>query len=909
MATFPSIETVLMEIHQSLGLKQGQTKTKRKFSTGNMRLAEHQAMGERILSEIFDELELDGQARADFMTNLTELGNAFKGLECNTWTFQADERQVLWVLLGYFFTPGIARHTAFWNLHGNLDRGMPRGSFWYLPEPRTTPDGTKIDLPVKQVIDWLADLAGGSIESLSETRIRVKTDRGQDDADTFTRTLYNWRSGTLPFHDKIYQFFPDDLDIPFEGTIEIDTAQPAAHQFDTAVAFLKNRELDVNEDALRRELAMGNDHDVKRIIAGQATKSEKELLVRLVADRYQKPTTKIIRQRLLFARLMQDGYDRILKKLCPGVDKLCSNFEQNKLLQILASYKHIYNLTVEAWRNFRSSGEAAENAWFEEQLEPGDANTLYLSILPSRRKTGNLELAQLLTQLFSLSRPGDELTDIVGSDAPTHAQIVRSRVELLRNQAEEAEAARDLIERARTASPWRTFQKENRFAVMAQVANFAGLSPKARWAATSRMKELADTPEQKIQRILLELGNYLGGQGRKRLPNDACTRVESLLNEAKQNSAYENWRALLLHFEAKHQLAMDDINNASKSFRQALEASDEKAYGTLKGEIALDCLATEVANQRLVPNNHERYYRAMLGWGVFNNRQVLDLYDSAREAADYFWHELYTPYPGIEPMKPVSEQALKDSFGLIMSGDLPGLENWIKDNSRKFSSSLKCVTGDSVLMLWIKLRSHFNDQLPKLRRIAPAEFESELQRVETITITWRQAIKLLASKVEKQLNYADFKGQTPLMLVAEAGDAELVQCFLDAGADPDLQDFEGRSALHAAVKSHDKRTIDALLDHPCITDLSTVDGRSPMHTGAWSGNGYAIDRLIELSPQLAWRRDSHDMTPLELAEKLCEEPDALAYLNQELEKQKRKPVYAKDLEGLISSLENAPMIN
>lgn len=82
-----------------------------------------------------------------------------------------------------------------------------------------------------------------------------------------------------------------------------------------------------------------------------------------------------------------------------------------------------------------------------------------------------------------------------------------------------------------------------------------------------------------------------------------------------------------------------------------------------------------------------------------------------------------------------------------------------------------------------------------------------------------------------------------------------------------------------------------------------------MHTAAWSGNGYAIDRLIELSPQLAWCRDAHDMTPLELAEKLCEEPNALTYLNKELEKQRRKPVYAKDLEGLISSLEKAPVIN
>lgn len=909
MATFPSIETVLMEIHQSLGLKQDQTKIKRKFGTGNMRLAEHQVMGQRILCEIFDELELDGQARADFMTNLTEIGNAFKGLECNTWTFQADERQVLWVLLGYFFIPGVARHTAFWNLHGNLDRGMPRGSFWYLPEPRTTSDGVEIDLPVKQVIDWLADLAGGSIESLSLARTRAKNARGQDDADTFTRTLYNWRSGTLPYHDKIYQFFPDDLDIPFEGIFEIDASQHVAQQFDAAVALLKKRKLNENEDALRRELAMGDNNDVNRIIDGRATESEKQLLVSLVADRYQKPSPKIIRQRLIFARLMQDGYERILKKLCPGVDKTCSDFEENKPLQVLASYKHIYNLTVEAWRNFRNSGEEAENAWFEEQLALWDANTLYLSILPSKRETGNLELAAQLTQLFSLFRPGDELTDIIGSDERTHAQIVRSRLERLRKHAEEAKTAWGLIERARAASPWRTFQKEDRFAVMAQIANFAGLSPKGRWAAISRMKELAETPDQMLQPILLELGNYLGGQNKMRLPNDSDTRIESLLGEAKRSPAYENWRALLLHFEAKHQLALNDVDNAAKTFRAALEASNEAGFGTLKGEVALDCLATEVANQKLLPNNHEKYYRAMLGWGAFKDGEILDIYDTAREAADYFWSDLYRPYPGVQPMKPVSEEALKDSFGLIMSGDLSGLEKWIKDNSGKLGKSLKCVTGDSVLMQWIKIRSHFSNHLPIMREVAPADLQSDVQQAESVLITWRQAIKLLASKVEKQLNYADFKGQTPLMLVAEAGDAELVQTFLEAGADPDLKDFEGRTALHSAVKSHSKESVDALLNYPCRTDLKTVDGRSPMHTAAWSGNKHAVDQLVELAPQLAWQGDSHNMTPLELAEKFCEDPDALAYLNKELAKQGRKPVHAKNIEGLISSLENAPVIN
>ena len=444
---------------------------------------------------------------------------------------------------------------------------------------------------------------------------------------------------------------------------------------------------------------------------------------------------------------------------------------------------------------------------------------------------------------------------------------------------------------------------------MAQVANFAGLSPKGRWAATSRMKELADTPEQKLQPILLELGNYLGGQNKMRLPNDSSARVESLLYEAKQSPACDNWRALLLHFEAKHQLALNDVDNATKTFRAALEASNEVGLGALKGEVALDCLATEVANQKLLPNNHEKYYRAMLGWGALKDGRILDIYDTAREAADYFWSDLYRPYPGIQPMKPVSKEALRDSIGLIMSGDLSGLEKWIRDNSSKLEKSLKCVTGDSVLMQWIKIRSHFSNHLPFMREVAPADLQSDLQQVESFLVAWRHAIKLLAGTGEKQLNYADFKGQTPLMLVAEAGDAELVQSFLDAGADPDLQDFEGRSALHAAVKSHDKKTIDALLDHPCTTDLNTVDGRSPMHTAAWSGNGYAIDRLIELSPQLAWRRDSHEMTPLELAEQLCEEPDALAYLNEELKKHKRKPIRAKDLEGVISSLENAPVIN
>ena len=223
MATFPTIETALLEIHQSLGLKQGQSDTKRKFSSGQMQLLNHQKMGEQVLWEIFDELELDEQARAGFVDDLMNIGNAYKGLECNTWTFNADLRQVFWLVLGHFFTPGIARHAAFWNLGANLDRGMPRGSFWYLPEVLSEENETDVHLPVSQVVDWLSDLAGGSIERLAECRIRTGNVSDVDDTDTFIRTLYNWRKGTLPYRDKIHYFFSDDFEIQFAGSFELDS--------------------------------------------------------------------------------------------------------------------------------------------------------------------------------------------------------------------------------------------------------------------------------------------------------------------------------------------------------------------------------------------------------------------------------------------------------------------------------------------------------------------------------------------------------------------------------------------------------------------------------------------------------------------------------------------------------------
>lgn len=906
MATFPSIESALLEVHQSLGLKQGQSDTKRKFSSGQMQLLKHQEMGEQVLTGIFDELELDARVRSDLLNNLIELGNAYKGLECNAWTFGADSRQILWLALGYFFIPVIARRTAFWNLGGSLDRGMPRGSFWYLPEVLSDQAETKVSLPVPQVIDWLSDLAGGSIERLSDSRNRTGNILGIDDTETFIRTLYNWRNGTLPYRDKIHRFFSDDTEIHFSGSLDLDRKQSIDRQFSETLRFVEERKLDVQD--LRREIAIADERDIMRITSGHGTDEEKQIFINLMADRYRHPTPKIIRQRLLFARMIQDGYERALKFLCPGVEKSCPDFEQNKLLQVFAIYKHIYNLTVEAWRNCCDAGEQAENHWFEKRLEPWDANTLYLSILPSKRQTGILELASLLNRLFEPMTGETALQDLIGYDAASREHVTKTKSDLITNSAAETIAISELMNRLKTGSPWRALQSEDRYSVVTQVAGTDGISPKARSAAINRLKALARTPYEQLHPLLFELDSFLNGERKKR-PKDSAAQVENLLDEAKSNPLFEQWKAPFLQYEAKHCLAVNDFRKSAKLFREALKAVSERGFGPLRGEIARDSFAVQVADQKLIPNNHEIYYREMLAGGVIEEEKIPSIEEVAKWASEYFWNDLYKPYPGFERKRPVGIEELEPALRVFISGDLNAIEGWVNLNHKKYNKSLHYVTGDSLLLSWIKYRSHFQGQLPKMKRVAPMDMQPELERMERALEVWRHAIRYLVQKATKQINITDFKGQSPLMLAAEAGDPELVQAFIENGADPDLRDYQGKFALQAAVKSHDKASIDILLHHKCDLSLKTVDGRSALHTATWSGNKYAVEKIIELSPQLAWQRDSHGMTPLELAEFYCETPGALSYLNKELTREGRKPVSAEQIAKLIPVLQNAPVVN
>lgn len=903
MSTLPLTEAILLEIHQSLGCPSYPTTKKNKFATGQDSLEAHKAMGEEVLHAIFDALDMDPRARVDAVNNLMEFGNAYKALELNTWTFAADERQILWMLLGYFYMPGLARRAAFWNLEEALDKGMPGGRFWYLPEPREVDGKPSLYPPAAQVLDWLLDLLGMTLEEFADQRSE-STDGGHDG---LRRSLYNWRKGTTPDLRTIEKYFANELQVDFKGAFTLDSSRSPAEQFADALGFVTRKQL--TADQLRLEIPMTQPDRLEAILDGSVDDDEKAAFVGYLARRYAIPSPHTIRQRLLFARMVQDGYTRLLKFLCPSVDSRCADARQNKLLQLFAIYKFAYNMTIGAWRNCRDQGEAAENAWFEEQLPPTERHGLFLSILPSRRETATMELAHLLTRHFSEVQTGAELKDHVGLDAESARPIIQRNAERAAAIADELSAELHLVSRMKNSSSWRALQGEHRYWVISQVAHHADLGPRAREAAIQRLRELAATPAQTVQTIILELDGYLNDE-RKQRPKDTRSRVQALLDEAEASEGYALWKAAILQYKAKHLLASNDFEGAEKLFREALKAGLERNYGRLRGEVARDCLAMAVANQRLIPESHGKYYREMLAGGMVEGSEIPGTEDTARWAGDYFWSTLYKPYPGIERLQPLARDKVEESIRLLMAGDQQGLLAWMERNRSKLNSQLPLVTGDSLLMHWIKGRSHFLQGLPQLRQMTPGELQGELQRFEIMLEHWHQAIGLLVQKAPEQLNIADFKKQTPLMLMAEAGDTELVRIMLQAGADPEMQDWQGMTALHSAIKSRVDSCVDALLDHPCRLDQLTFDGQSPLHTAAWTGNLHATRRLLQLAPELAWQRNSQGMTPLERVEYLIDNPQALQRLAEELRQNGRRCASKRELEEIASLLEQvAPIAN
>ena len=886
MGTLPKIESVLLEIHQSLGGNNSySTVQKNKFATGKISISKQSDMMKTIILSIFEKLEVQQDSFDTIWQPLTNIANAYKGLELKTWTLDADQKQINWMLLTHFLVPGFARFSAFQAIQTPFDKGMPGGRFWYLPELVTSDGDKNLVLPVPQVIDWLTDLLGTDVGNVANQSLDI-------DIQNLKRSLYNWKNGINTIrYSSIYEYFPDGLSLDFEGSFTLDETASTDKQFNQALTFIKKKGL--NAQKLKFELPLSEEL-LTEILQGNVNEEEKVRLIECLLDRYSAPALDVIRQRLVVACVVQDIYHRLVKSLCPDVDKHCVDPLKNKVLQLFALYKVVYNLTIEAWKNCRDEGELAEDMWFETHLPEWDRESLFLSILPSRNKTGIDELATYLSYSFRINA-SDVIDDVIGHDPKSCAEIAERTVRKLYNFYEEQTKIQELKARMQQSSPWRALQNEQNYWVVSGVAQSPDLPIRLKEMTAKRMRELANTPFEKILVVIPELAYYLNGESKNR-PKDCKNKVDALLDEAEKTEGYDLWKFAILQYKAKHLLAQNNFGEASQYFRDALEDSFKGSYGLMTGEIARDCLAVAVANQKLITNNHEKYYREMLSGGMIESDQIPSIEEVARWAYSYFWEDLYKPYPGIKPQQPLSKTLVKLALDklvpLLKQNNLAGLKDWLNSNNTLFKSNLPDVEGNSMLMLMLKLF-----------------FEAQKLMDAKILEVWENFLKDLFEKYPEQLNISDLKGQTPLMLAVEARETMLVEQMLAAGANANIQNYQGMTALHTACKIRTPKIFDAFCTESSDWNVTTVDGRLPLHTACWSGNLYAVKKLVHLAPKQLWEKDHSGFTPLELVENLIENPEAL----QMLEQQSRKNGYScgtqQELEKILEVLEQSLSMN
>lgn len=721
--------------------------------------------------------------------------------------------------------------------------------------------------------------------------------------DSIEKSLGNWTKGAIPRIKSLRDYFPDDAILVFKGIFELDDGLSDDVKFTAALAFVQGKKL--SADQLRGEIPMTQAGRLEAVLDQSAADDEKLEFVRLLLTRYAKPSMGTIRQRLLVARMVQDGYRRLLGLLCPGVADTCTDPSQNKLLQLAGIFGTIYNLTFDASKN--ADTRLQEDMLFEARLAPWDKADLFLSILPSLKNKSHIALAELLTRRFANLADGDALEDLVAIDLQSAPAIVARRCQRLKDELAEDVRLDALIDRVRSNSPWRALQEESSYAVVMQIAVNDGLPVKTRLIAIERLRELAAIPADTVGASVMALAELLNCAAKDR-PKDVQSRVETILAEAQLNSGFESWKAHLLQYRAKHFLAQNKFDDAAKSMRDALEACSERNFGTLRGEIARDTLAIEVANLGLVPKNCQKYHRNMEAYGMFPEK-VESLEDTALWASDYFWEYLYKPYPGIERVKPMSkkqaEAFIAEALPIIFAADWDALKAWMKRHAKTLRrQAIREVRSNTVLMAWLKMLADFAERLTTLRSKASPELQAEVAKMEQCLFNWRHAIELLAQEWSNQVNRADFKGQTPLMLVADADDQQLVEAFLVAGADINAQDFLGRTALHAAVTARSANCVAAILKYqPDTSKVTLYEAHTALHTAVRMGAADVVSLLLAHDSSLALRKNSQGQTVLELVQAILLDLPAFRAL---MGTQRRSPIGSKeDFDTILAILSGA----
>lgn len=620
MALIPTFETLLFEVRKSFGLNDQKTaKGKSKFLLVDEDFVSHGELYKELKHDLLEHLELSPEDSSAMDTQFLSMAQHITNISQQVFTRSLSQPQVSWLMATHSIAPGLARIAAYWQLQDIMDKGMPSGSFWYLPEI----EGDNMVLPFTQVLRWLTHLIDDthSLDSLindiyGNDNSEGKSSNHNSDKASIRKNLKNWqtKSGASKTAKTVNDYFDDSIKINYSNTFEVDKNLPIKKQIIRAKEYLKKNNL--NTSTIGHECNIGSIVDLKRILNFQGSDEQNLGLISAIQARFARPSNKTLRYRFKIALAMQDMYLRFGKHL-HGKDfqATSSDSENNKIVQILFLFKSIYNLVYKVETEINPNLDPLLYHQADLSVDEALSKQYPLYLTMGIQKTGGKVVEAILSDFLNYAAVRLEENSLPSVVAPANHSSSKDvslydeiTLEMRKIQAEEVAIHSGHMDQDSCEILYSLISiiKDN------------NLHPDMRQKAISRATAIIKAFPFKLYAPLFE-ANILFFDEMRQMQNKVFENcLEELLHKKiKETGHYEYNKALYLYLKARTLFYKEDFTNSKRLFEDAVQASKTINSGIIRGLAASYCFMINAATK---PNGYnldsqKKYYRDMVMFG------------------------------------------------------------------------------------------------------------------------------------------------------------------------------------------------------------------------------------------------------------------------------------------------------